>query len=203
AFTAADADSWLLSVDASQLEPGRHYHLCVDLDGSNLGALDVGDSGGPLIYISPAEAGSVQTVMEALGQTFVVSCVTGAACATSTAWHLVAGECGQPGEMPAADASGFFLKDQAGWVLAVDGQLLKPGAHYHLCLDVDGPLAKEFQSGDSGLQVYVSGVLLRSPAEIFAASAEQLTLRCSLNGCPAGAMAWLAETCGSEMNVGQ
>ncbi|CAK9042462.1 unnamed protein product [Durusdinium trenchii] len=179
---------WRLSLDTSQLVPGQHYKLCLDIDG--LGS--PGQSSATSIFISPIEPG-LQTVKTEEAQSIALHCVQHAACSTASEWYLTADSCGDPSPSPEAEASGHLEASQAGgWVAHLDGRQLRPGIHYHFCLDLDGAGSGRLWAGDTGFQVYASGIMSLAPAQVLISAVERLHFMCAAGGCPQDALFWLA-----------
>lgn len=192
---------WRLTLDTSQLIPGRHYKLCVDMDGGE-DSFQPGQSSSIQIFISPVIPADVQTVKTIQDQRISMQCVNGAACSTTSVWYLTTGSCGEPGDaslqpqpMSLLQAVGrLAFGGQAGhWMAQLDGRQLQAGVHYRLCLDLDS--AGALWAGDTGLEVYASGILSLAPAQIMISATERVNLTCVAGGCLSGAMLWLASRC--------
>jgi hypothetical protein len=153
---------------ADYVQQGRHYHLCVDLDG--IGGADPGDAG-LAIYVSPAnDAGSPPGVLHVADgaapslDILLDGCHQLAgrpqACSNNSLGYL-ASECAAPFglESSPSELRPLLLKNQQWWLQVPSelSALLEPFALYKACLDADG-IEEDLKLGDTGLSFYVSGI---------------------------------------------
>ncbi|CAJ1400084.1 unnamed protein product [Effrenium voratum] len=190
----------------ADLLPGRHYRLCLDVDG--LGSLySTGQSSITQIYISPIISAytGVQTLNTVQDQVLDVRCTATAECSSLTVWYLTAGTCGesgdaslQPQQISPAQATGVLSASSSsgGHEARLDGAKLESGWHYRLCLDLDG-VGEKYWPGDTLVQVFASGILALAPPQILVSPSETMFFQCAPMGCSADAMVWLAPDCGS------
>lgn len=88
------------------------------------------------------------------------------------------------------------LASDSAWLIPVNVALLETGRHYKICIDLDGPLPN-YQAGDSGLEVYVNGLVAQSLAVSQAAS-QRLSVTCA--DCTSSTWIFLtASHCGSSL----
>lgn len=149
---------WTSYLDATALQVGMYYQLCVDLDGENQ-TLQGGPTGldvfvsAVLDYERPIDG-----VFRAnLAQKIRLMCSS-----CSRAAEAFLGEsCRMFGENTTASAPAtlspraVFQFDGVIWSVEIDASDLHPGGRYRLCIDMDGQ-ATGLTAGDTGLTVYLS-----------------------------------------------
>ncbi|CAK0860657.1 unnamed protein product, partial [Prorocentrum cordatum] len=190
-----------LTWNTSVLDGGKHYRLCVDLDGDEA-ALGFGDAGID-VYATPASESLTRAVLPEDGQQVTVRCSAG--CTAGTLGHLVdtlaSGGCNDTAATdPAALRERLAARSElrsSVWDFDVDARGLLEGFHYIVCLDLDGAEDSD-RAGDTGLAVYVSpvshaAVTATGDRVVRPAPGQQLSLTCA--GCSSSTEAVLMDTC--------
>ncbi|CAK9038656.1 Hypothetical protein (Fragment) [Durusdinium trenchii] len=157
-LASRDGSAWLLPVNVSSFESGRHYKICIDLDGPSPGFL-AGDSGLE-VYVNGVVALDPLAVNQAAAQKIRFSCPTCAATAT-VSMYLARSTC----TTHASDLPQLQLEGQRNLTLTLNAQSLEVGMSYRLCVDMDSGKA-----GDVG-EIYVSPIVMTSFTLVWAAAA--------------------------------
>ncbi|CAK0834980.1 unnamed protein product [Prorocentrum cordatum] len=151
----AGSNAFRVVVDASSLDAGVHYKLCVDLDG-RLPQFSFGASAS--VYVSGITGTSSPSLSAASPTTLTLDCPVG--CSTASLVS-VALECSGDGALAAASVPGVRASAVrlgaagARFTAAVDAGGLTLGASYKLCADLDG-VGGEMVLGDTGVRLYVA-----------------------------------------------
>lgn len=193
-----------LILDTTPLQPGRHYRLCMDLDGIDT-SLSFGDTG-LLAFSTPALGPSTTSILRTANQVIQVTCRS---CSSSSFGHLVdasaASGCDDWG-LPRIDASvptplyNLPLPNRTVvysglWAFLADTTLFQSGQHYRICIDIDRYNA-DLRSGDTGLMVYTTPVLSVSPSVIDPALQQILTMPC--DSCSTFTEGYLSTDCSTS-----
>eukprot|EP00913_Durusdinium_trenchii_P016879 g15869.t1 len=149
-LASRDGSAWLLPVNVSSFESGRHYKICIDLDGPSPGFL-AGDSGLE-VYVNGVVALDPLAVNQAAAQKIRFSCPTCAATAT-VSMYLARSTC----TTHASDLPQLQLEGQRNLTLTLNAQSLEVGMSYRLCVDMDSGKA-----GDVG-EIYLLTSILQEP----------------------------------------
>jgi hypothetical protein len=171
-------------LNTSMLQTGRHYKLCLDIDGifgPGSTFLLAGDSG-VSVYVTPLPGDLAPvTVKIHVPHFFPLDACVG--CNSNSMAYLAASCIPIFGAEQYPLATRLQLLNQT-WRLYIPHQSpLQPDvpfSYYKLCLDLDGPTGY-LQVGDSGQDVYVSGVPFNTTVIRVAAST---TISTSCYGCP-------------------
>jgi hypothetical protein len=185
----ADGDGWVAVVDTTETRPGEQYSLCADLDGD--GPQTVGDTG-YTVYLSAISSILEPTVVVRENQTVRVVCES----CTNTSTGYLAMSCENGGSRTAVSA---FQGSGPIWSLRFDAGHLVAGAHYRMCMDLDGDLPQQ-EAGDTEMFVYTTPLFLDKPATIFPLEKQAFTVNCIRN-CTDEVLAYLAKECVHEPNA--
>eukprot|EP00397_Hematodinium_sp_SG-2012_P000082 GEMP01000082.1.p1 GENE.GEMP01000082.1~~GEMP01000082.1.p1 ORF type:complete len:3354 (+),score=631.52 GEMP01000082.1:157-10218(+) len=151
----AELEKWDATFDATALDMGQHYQLCVDIDGS--GKPSYGGNANYEVYVSPVSAVTIDT-QDAATISLTVTC---AVCTQRTTAYL--GEfCNLAVHNGRLKARSWRTESTllivtttpASWLLVLRRHTI-PAAEYRFCLDLDGAL-QIFSFGDTGLRVTVT-----------------------------------------------
>ena len=171
--------AWLLALDLSPLLVGVHYELCVDLDGHPASGPDLPLGGtGMRLFTTAAAAVTPTTIEAAPGQALALAC--DGPCQVLAGYLAESCDAALGADMRIAafvrTAAAAAVPDDAASsaALALDATRLRPGRHFQLCLDHGQGF------GDSGLQVYVSGVVGLAPSQLRAGAGQALDFTCLL-----------------------
>jgi len=182
-------------LDVAPLEVGRTYHLCLDVDGP-ADAFTAGDTGF-LIHASPVLQVLPRTVDRVTSQRFSFTCSGG--CSPESTVYLSLIAC-SPHERDITDLDAarqiqsdtlLFVGDNK-YTAMLDTSLLSIGAHYHLCMDMDGT-GSRFGFGTTA-RVYVRGVTDTSSAALTTSALTTLRLVCK-KGCSQTSMLSVSTAC--------
>eukprot|EP00913_Durusdinium_trenchii_P011043 g10367.t1 len=180
-------NEWVADLDATNLQPGASFELCIDIDGST----SPGPVGGSNfeVYVSPVTALDSHTLQQLPNEKLTVACDE---CTVDTALYLGA-TCTQSSIIASMSAT----TTEGLWEATFDASGLTIGSNYKLCSDLDGsglfrPL------GNTGLSIYVSpvagvGSLTTLTASVADASVA-LRITCS-SSCGNDAEAFLGQEC--------
>lgn len=175
--------------DASGFRPGVEHMLCEYTPAT----ADIGPTG-QCVFVSPvvevfypafSEEVQVRTLFPAPDQVFTLTCAT---CSIlSSAYIAISCDTLDQGtdtvaivrSRTASVALERVEDEPLKWRFTVDGTPLETGAHYRLCIDIDGPHEPSFP-GDANQEMYVSPVTAYTVVEH---DAELGTLKLSLT-CP-------------------
>jgi len=175
---STEAGRWYqIRLDASHLQAGGRYQLCVDLDGS--GPLALQDTGFTL-FVSPfacSGLGGGAGINPAPAQTLELRCVASKTASCASATGYLGKTCDTPGisSMPRKYWASPVASIQASleahnravpaWKLVVDASSLEPGSSYHVCISPKGGHKPE-DFIDLGCKVYVAGIASVEPVSI-------------------------------------
>ena len=179
-----------LTLDTRALVPGYHYRLCVDLDGDSWPrphgfGLHFGASA--VVYFRGVTAIDTVSLSTARSTTLRLTC---AACSAASKVS-VAASCGDEVDVglwlapvPGARAAAASLRGSAPhFDFEVDATGLRLGAHYRLCVDLDGDGGAQ-ALGDSGIGLFASPALECASCAVRARAGEPLELRGSVAPLP-------------------
>ncbi|CAJ1442143.1 unnamed protein product [Effrenium voratum] len=133
---------WSATMDLSSLSAGVMYKVCVDVDGTAVSTMPVGDTG---LMVKTAGPISIDAVsIEAVASTRLPLLCTG--CTTSTSVYLVdpgtgctAGDAGTHAGVALTSSSSVQLTGAGTrWDAYLDASILTGGSDYELCMDLDG-----------------------------------------------------------------
>eukprot|EP00434_Breviolum_minutum_P028026 symbB.v1.2.024794.t1/scaffold2372.1/size80857/4 len=153
-----------LYIDATQLDLGGVYHLCMDLDGSNA-KMGMGDTGF-LVYVTSMSALKPWGILPAVNQTVVMTCPSGCTDGNSAAYiGIYCNETVNNGEMTALAGErtphGTFSKPSSlatnDFQVLIDAEGMTSGKHYLFCTDLDGSNS-HLPWGNSDLPIYISPI---------------------------------------------
>ncbi|CAL1146598.1 unnamed protein product [Cladocopium goreaui] len=201
---AGTSPSWTATIDASTLQPGRHYTLCTDLDGSTgtmaMGANDfqwyvTGVSGIPHYKFGLKQQKGIARSSQ---ETVIFTC---AQCTNSSSAYLgiTCDSTNFAGYRATPSSSGLRSNMlphrrvfRAGWGATFDTSTLTLGVNYQLCLDMDGAV-EDLAFGYTGQTIYVSAVVSTPNVAVTQTFNTYLELTCeSADACPDTAMIYLA-----------
>ncbi|CAE8599504.1 unnamed protein product, partial [Polarella glacialis] len=176
---------WTLEVDASGLVTGQSYQLCLDLDGASLPLLP-GNSWRFPVYVTGAISSQPPAIQALPEQSLLVTCSEG--CTQQTTAHLAL-VC-EEGQVRSPNSS-FTSTPGGAWELVFDASSLIKGGTYRLCVDLDGESSASLPAGDSGLFVYVTGIVAVAPHQSVRPGRTPLKLECT-GGCSAQSSVYIA-----------
>eukprot|EP00928_Gymnodinium_smaydae_P034938 TRINITY_DN24659_c0_g5_i3.p1 TRINITY_DN24659_c0_g5~~TRINITY_DN24659_c0_g5_i3.p1 ORF type:complete len:2977 (+),score=464.59 TRINITY_DN24659_c0_g5_i3:158-9088(+) len=205
-FDGEDVSTTFLSfVDATMLEAGTSYRLCVDVDGQ--GELPVGDSG-LLLDASPFAALSPTITEPSASLVLSITCDPNAGCTQHTALYLSLGDCDRTLRIGLAGGRGALRTaavpltplGDVHFEAKVDARHLRRGEHYRVCVDVDGATSERLGFARAGV-IYMRGItaigaLKAETAAVSIVGPTTLDLHCA-EGCEEGRSAVaVMKTCG-------
>ncbi|CAK0798386.1 unnamed protein product, partial [Prorocentrum cordatum] len=172
---------WCAAFDGSPLQTGQNYRICTDLDGQ-ADALRSGVAGE--VYVAPPGmlSGGVvpPSISAGAGMRSVEVACSHAHCTQLSSVFLEPRACSEGPTVPGVVAQPLAPVAGTGWrrwAALVNASALSPGAHYKLCLDVDGK-EPAFPPGDTGLRVYAAPLLGAGPLVLQPKAAQLLRLPC-------------------------
>jgi len=173
-----------LYIDATQLDLGGVYHLCMDLDGSNA-KMGMGDTGF-LVYVTAMSALKPWGILPAVNQTVVMTCPSGCTDGVSAAYiGIYCNETVNNGEMTALAGErtphGTFSKPSSlatnDFQVLIDAEGMTSGKHYLFCTDLDGSNS-HLPWGNSDLPIYISPITQSAYNAFYSSSSAELRLTC-------------------------
>jgi len=150
-----------LTLDTSELTPGRHYRLCLKLDRDDASGsfLDAGQA----VYVTGVRSSVFASIAAAVSQPYMVECPEG--CSTDTRLYLALA-CDYQDSDGVRQAVPTFASPSVALVPGVDPgdftttlntSALSVGATYRVCADLDG-VATSLAFGDTAVEVVLTAL---------------------------------------------
>jgi len=183
--------AWRMLVDASGLEPGLSYRVCLDVDGP--GPADFADSG-CRAYVAGVLAVEPETVEADRPQQFTLHCAHGLGCRVGTRVALCnADMVGTGGDAFRRTPVALLQRTDVAWQVTLSLAGLEVGNHYQVCVDLHG-VARDPAWVATGHRIFLTGGITASPASLRRASGERLSITCQ-RGCSTATQVFIASTC--------